>query len=56
MNMEEQSPDKNENTNNGKGEPTFNIQKIDRVVFIVAVLLYLLFNVVYWLTFLNFKF
>ena len=37
-------------------EPRFNIHKIDMVACAVSGVLFLLFNVVYWLTYMLFKF
>ena len=34
------------------GKPTFNVRKIDRVSFVVASLLFFVFNVMYWISFL----
>ena len=51
------SPKANENTMfYNYGEPLFNISKIDRLAFTFGVVLFFLFNVLYWLTFMNFKF
>ena len=37
-------------------KPKFNIHKIDVAAFAVGGLLFILFNVIYWTTFLNFNF
>ena len=34
----------------------FNIKKIDLIAFVIGAVLYFLFNVVYWMVFLNFSF
>jgi hypothetical protein len=36
-------------TSNAK--PTVNVRKIDRVAFVIGLLLFMVFNLVYWLTF-----
>ena len=38
------------------GKPLFNISKIDRLAFTIGVAFFFLFNVFYWLTFMNFNF
>ena len=58
MKMETLSPKENGNsaTCPSNGNLKFNVQKIDRVAFVVGGLLFLSFNVIYWLTFLMFNF
>ena len=51
------SPKENENSMfYNYGKPLFNISKIDRLAFTFGVVFFFLFNVLYWLTFMNFKF
>ena len=51
------SPKENETTMfYNYGKPLFNISKIDRLAFTIGVAFFFLFNVFYWLTFMNFRF
>ena len=46
----------NELTINPDEKPKFNLRKIDQVAFFFGALLFLLFNAIYWCTFLMFDF
>ena len=35
-------------------KPFFNLRKIDRVSFVVATILFLVFNITYWIVYMNF--
>ena len=50
--MEKLSPNGSGDTMYYNRKPIFDVQKIDRAAFAVAALLFVLFNVVYWFTFL----
>ena len=50
MNKDNLSPKENGNNIYIDEKPIFNIQKIDRVAFVVVGLMFLFFNIIYWLT------
>ena len=51
MNMVSLSQHENGRIEYSNGKPAFDIIKIDRVAFVVVGVLFLIFNLLYWLTF-----